>query len=95
MDSERFTALSERIALRIRELGLLAPVSLRSQSLFVHTSLVTNSAESPLFRINYSDLSDIYGLILSSAVHAEYIPQVKEKNIAGLFRYIAHVFHTF
>lgn len=95
VDSERFVTLSERIALRISELGLLAPVSLRSQSLLVHPSLVESSGGKPVFRMSYSDLSDIYGLILASAVHAEYIPESHTKDLAGFFRYIARIFHTF
>lgn len=45
VDSERFAVLSERIALRISELGLLAPVSLRSQSLLIQRSLIESSGE--------------------------------------------------
>ena len=48
-----------------------------------------------MFRMSYSDLSDIYRLILASAVHAEYLPKVSDKNAAGFFGYIARIFHTF
>lgn len=95
VDSDRFVTLSERVAQRIRELGILAPVSLRSQSLFVHSNLIKNSGNTSVFSMSYSDLSDIQKLILSSAVNAEYLPKKDTKSISGFVGYLARIFQTF